>query len=293
MMDSIWPTLVSECLEEIEAVSGPRAIAGAPFSQMLKKKATAKDLQFPPPPYKTFRPFIDSDVFKSIVIVHTRPGRDILIVPADRADLLSSDQLDSTANRVREDLFTALTRIPKNSNVNPFYLPATDEVVWFKADTAKPAEAVDFPRATFDQEISDRKSFIESADVNLIHTSKSALSLALESGSPLGAFSNAIRSLELSVQWHRFRMSAVITRLQRWSSEKGIPWKSAWISESTPKPSELPAAEQVATPAVEVLGSSFGRNFLAALADVVTDEDLSRITVPLDLVAKAWNATRH
>ncbi|NMM14943.1 MAG: hypothetical protein HHJ17_15590 [Rhodoferax sp.] len=215
----------------------------------------------------------------------------MLIVPVDRPELLSIELDDPSANRIRDDLFKALTQIPRHADdPAPYYLPSTDEVVWFAHDVPRPGEAIRFPAATFEQEIADRKEFIDSPEVNLPHTAKSTLSIALESSSPLGAFSFAVKELDISSSWHRYRMSAILMRLRRWSSEKNIRWSPHWIAEVRPKPSDVPAAEQIAVqPVVPVV---VAREFLGALASVITEEDLARIQVPLDLVVKAWPSSR-
>lgn len=286
-MDDKWNTVVRGSLDEALSKFPDRPVAGAPFSQILKRRAQSEGLEFPPSPFKTFRSFIET--FKDILLVQRRAGRDVLIVPADRPDLLSSEVPDSTANRIRSDIFVALTQIQNRGSTEPFYLKDSDEVVWFDANQPKPAAAIPFVRATFEQEIVDRKTFIDSSDEHLSQEAKATLSIALQSTSPLGAFSNAVKNLQLGNAWHRFRMGAVLTRLRRWSVENGVEWNSSWISENSAKPEEVPASEQLPVPQADIVAAAFGRDFFTALAEVVTDDDLARITVPLDLVAKAWN----
>ncbi len=286
-MDQQWRDLVIECLQEAMSKHPDRPVAGAPFSQLLKRRANAAQLEFPPPSFKSFLPFIDS--FKDIVIVQRRPGKDALIVPAGRADLLSAT-VDSKANRVRDDIFTALTKLTGRSDADPYYLRDSDEITWFAPGQHPPQNAIPFPKSSFEHEVADRAAFIESAEEPLHHEQKAALAAALQSTSPLGAFSRAVKELQLSQAWHRFRMRAILIRLQHWASDNGLEWKSAWISENSATSEQVPAAEQIPVPRADVLAGAFGREFFTALAEVVSDDDLHRISVPLDLVAKAWRA---
>ncbi|MGK5024204.1 hypothetical protein [Janthinobacterium sp. RB2R34] len=286
-MNQQWRALVVECLQEAMSRNPDRPVAGAPFSQLLKRRAEVEGLDFPPAPFKKFLPFVES--FKDVVIVQTRPGQDALIVPSDRADLLSSPS-DSRANRLRDDIFLALTSLGARSNADPFYLRESDEINWFGHGQARPQNALPFPKASFEQEIADRTAFIDSTEETLPHENKARLSAALQATSPLGAFSREIKNLQLSQAWHRFRMRAILTRLQRWASDSGLEWKSAWISENSATSEQVPAAEQIPVPQADVLAGAFGREFFTALAEVVSDDDLHRISIPLDLVAKAWRA---
>lgn len=287
-MDQVWEQLVQNSLADAINKYGEAPISGSRFSQAIKRHAQQAGLEFPPTPFKTFGEFIEQ--FSSIVIPHYRPGRDMLLAPFDKPELLLLERQDSSINRIRDDFFNAFTKIPKNSNEGePYYLVPSDEIAWFTNETPKPGGAIPLPPATFEREISDRKNFIEST-AEMPHEVKTKLSLALEDTSPLGSFSNAVKNVDLAPAWHQFRTVAIVKRLRSWSSEHGIPWRSSWIAETRLTAAELPAAEQVA--ALPEKNSAALAGFLATLASTLTDEDMARISIPMDIIAKAWRGKR-
>ena len=101
--------------------------------------------------------------------------------------------------------------------------------------------------------------------------------LAKES-TPLRDFSHTMQSFGLVKQWHFFRMSLLATRLRAWSVEKAISWQQSWVNIPEPR------AASVTAPATPV--SVDNKRHLIELATMLTDDDLSRISIPMDIVLR-------
>jgi len=182
----------------------------------------------------------------------------------------------STRTRLRSDIFEALTRIPKPGE-RALYLPESDAVLWLTASEVAPANAVSFPEATFEAEVDLRRRFAEQEDKGVVEGARDALRQALSSDGPLRDFTHAIRSYGLIQDWHLFRMGALSEKLREWVAAHGLTFNDEWLGSDEPK--SAPAAALAAVAA----GNKRG---LVELAGVLSEDDISRISVPLDVVLR-------
>lgn len=277
-MTLAWEQIIKQALDEgVQASSG--AVPGARLRQIIARLAEAAGLTFPPDPDQPFSKFLEQ--YPDIALVQRRPGRDTLVVPAKNAELLIAPAADQTLI-LRTDLFEALTRLPIAGKPGPIYHRHADGVFWGVPDDLTSDDAVPMPVSTLEQSIQDRSGFVSHPRVP--HEVRPILQQSLLDQKPLKMFSEAVRSHGLARYWHQYRVDLIIKRLRAWSQEHNIPWGQTWLQERRPGllgGGQLDApvlSEQEATP-----------EFFAALAKVAREGDFARITVPLDLVIKAWS----
>lgn len=274
-MANPWLEILQEALaSEIERTKS--AVPGAKLRAAVAKIASSRGLTFPPPGVTRFSAFIES--FPSQVLLHRQPGSDILVAPVNRLDLItaSSSHAPAPNSRIREDLFKALTKLPTAEAGKPHYLPSNNSVLWVKAGEPVPAEAIALPESSLENELAVRKRFADEVDAQ--ETAKEALLGALTQHAPLQAFSQAIHNFGLIKHWHTFRLGALNSLLRTWSTDKAVPWQLDWVQLSEPR--SIPLA--VPSPPVSVEGKSG----LAEIAAQLTQEDLARIHIPLDIVLR-------
>jgi hypothetical protein len=275
-MDEVWKQIVAEALGTgLKTSSGP--VPGAKLRQLIVRAANARNLHYPPSGHEqeSFGDFLTH--FDSTVLVRRRKGKDLLAAPADMPQLLA-EASESGAVRLREDIFEAFTRIPRGVPPSePWYVISDDTVVWLlPTELSGRGELVKIPAATLDQELSERKSFIESADLPVLD--KSRIAASLDTHSALGSFSKLIKAHGLSQMWHRHRFQTVVRRIRTWCSTAGIPWREEWISSTD----ESTRPTHIGHSLVVKNQRYLSERFLESL----TDEDLRRISVPLDIVLK-------
>lgn len=270
-MNNTWLEIIKGELEQAIAVSGA-AIPGAKLRQRVAHAAKAQGLDFPPPDMGKFSAFVEK--FPADFIVQRYPGSDILVVPANRPELLTKDAPHSKNVRMRQDLFEALTTIDTNRKGIAYYSPVTDAVVWIGEGAQPPASAVPLPQASIDRELETRRKFVDQAVKPGL--AKNNLSEALAKNTPLRFFRETIRAHGLVQEWHQFRMGELTARLKEWSAEKAVTWQVKWVESMG-----LSASLQVPAPV-----PPDSRMQLAWLAGRLTNEDLARISVPLDVVLR-------
>lgn len=268
-MESTW----AEVLEEALASAGKKAIPAAKLRTSMERIARTKKLQFPPAEMagRKFSDFLAD--FPEVIALRKRQGQDYLVAPANEPQLLAeSASLEVRQGRLRQDLFHALTRT-KPDGKTAFYLPEIDTVVWEAPENAPPG-AVAFP--SVEPEATHRQAFAEQMD----EPAKSALQATVDRQP---AFLSAIHERALAKKWHHFRLNLLIARLRAWTDGHGFAWGPNWI--------EGAAAEgrTLASVATTTHGNSLQIAF-SALSSSLSDEDLKRISVPLDLVLKVLSA---
>jgi len=274
-MDEAWNQIVAEALTAgLKSSSGP--VPGAKLRELVVKSAHRRNLGYPPSGHEqeSFGDFLKH--FDSIVLVRRRKGKDLLAVPPEMPQLLA-EAPESGAARLREDIFEAFTRIPRGvPPAEPWYVLSNDSVVWLlPTELSGSGELIKIPPATLEQELSERKSFIQSAD--LADDIKHRIAASLDTHSGLGSFSKLIKAHGLSQMWHRHRFQTLVRRIRAWCAAGGVLWREEWVSSDASKP---PAQFG------DDLSAKNQRYIFERFVESLTDEDLRRISVPLDIVLK-------
>ncbi len=256
----------------------PRPVPGAKFRQLVAKIVVESGEVFPPPKSGKFSKFLGN--FPEMLLLQSHPGEDVLVVPADRPDLLASGK--GLSGRVRSDLFSALTKFSPSSSSAFYFNPELDAVVEIKSGDVVPSGVIQLPATTFEGEVDIRKKFAVSADID--ENSRAELIRALDASRPLTSFSAVIKTHGLSKVWHRYRVSVVVEKLRLWTAENEIPWNTSWLvdAESASTVAPIPAVR-------------FEQDLVSlihALAGQVSEADISRISVPLDIVLKLVSQKR-
>ena len=202
----------------------------------------------------------------------------MLVAPVDRPELITVSGAYTPApnSRIREDLFKALTKLPTPDVGKPHYIPASNTVVWVKANEPAPAAAIALPESSLANELDVRKRFAQEVDTQ--QQGREALMAALEESTPLQAFSQTIHAFGLIKQWHAFRLGVLSSTLRTWAVEKAIPWQPDWVEIAEPR--SVPLNAPSAPVSVE------SKSGLIELASQLTQEDLTRIQIPLDIVLR-------
>jgi hypothetical protein len=274
-MDHTWFEIVTEALQAgLKTSSGP--VPGAKLRELVVKGARSRNIQYPPAghEHESFGDFLRH--FDSIVIVRRRKGRDLLAAPAEMPELLA-EATESGETRLREDIFEAFTRIPRGvPPAEPWYAIADDKVVWLlPTELSGSGELVKIPAATLEQELSGRKSFIQTADI--LPEAKTQIAATLDTHAGLGAFSKLIKTHGLAQSWHRHRFQNVVRRIRAWCASTGVPWRESWISSTD-------VSGTVTQVGVEP--NKKQRELFERFMDLLSEEELRRISVPLDIVLK-------
>lgn len=253
------------------------AVPGAKFRSFVSKIAADNHVQFPPDGMSSFAKFLEN--FPHKVIIQRTPGRDIQIAPIGRGELLAEPTVSSPFTRIREDFFSALTALPNPKEpVTHYYSIETDEVFCQSSAVEMPVDGIPLPPGGLEQEVEVRRAFIDG--VKLDSTIKGKLSEALDGAKPLASFTHAARAYGVAQKWHKFRLKALAQKLKDWSDERGLIWQPTWVTGS---PGKSPAViAEVAEPLVDEELENGLQSFLARLSR----EDVSRISVPLDVVLK-------
>lgn len=282
------PMDVEEQWREIlrEAVGGAtQPILGTHFRFAVNTVAGKKGLRFPP----VFPPATEPDLrfiqlierFPDVVSLMRRPGRDFLVAPSSRSDLLTQDR----SFGIRFDLFGAFTVV---SNNHPYYDKLNDTVFWRTPDDTSGelfTSHVPIKPATLQSETELRRDFIASL-VDQPNV-RSILSASLATELRLQTFSKAVRNVGVQREWHSFRTKRVEERIQNWAKDNGIVWKDTWLTEERGERAHRRDAELVTSPAPKP-----ERDTLNVLFSVLDAADIQRISIPLDLVLKALSSAR-
>ncbi|MDH0776467.1 UPF0158 family protein [Delftia tsuruhatensis] len=273
-MDNVWQELINQALTELVERTGAPA-PGAKLRAAIAHLARQRGLDFPPTGVRKFTELVEA--FPADFILQRRPGSDVVVVPAARAELLAVEQPGAApaAARIRQDIFEALTKVPVPAYGMPYYEPVKDLVLWLREGEQPPQTAVPMPATTLEEELALRTSFID--EVEPFEVGKDALSTSLQTTWPLRNFSNAIQEFGLVRKWHVFRVARLAMRLREWSVRTGLTWQPSWVDATEPRPN-------TAAPAAPV--SLDNKRHLLGLSSLLTEEDLTRISVPMDIVLR-------
>lgn len=277
-MDEIWNEVVAEALKRgLETSDG--AVPGAKLRELVARIAPKHGVSYPLPGREDekFADFLKQ--FSSSVIVLRREGQDLLVAPSDAPQLL--DRSANVYAQIRDDIFEAFTRIPKGSSPRQaWYARDTDTIEWLTEDeNPDGVRLVRIPAATLDQELSDRRAFSLSPGIEKDVQDK--LLGTLTAHSALGSFSAVLRAYGLARKWHLYRFSEVVRRIKKWCESEKVLWRDEWL---TPV-NQHSKADAVAAPSAS---TEARRTSFSQLVETLTDEDLRRISVPLDIVLKLF-----
>lgn len=270
-MDADWQRIIAEVLEQEVQRSGG-AVPGAKLRTLVARKAQDLGLGFPPPEMRTFSSFVEG--FSSSFIVQRRPGQDVLVAPATEPEALTKkpEQTESSgAARLRQDLFNALTRIPTNGGPRPYYEPSTDAVQW--EESLIDSKWIALPSSSLEEEIGVRRRFATEQSEEIAQD----LAACLTSSTPLREFTAKLHEHRLVLDWHQFRLKDLVLRLKEWASQHGLEWGSTWVETTEPRPSNF---DRSPVPA------HINFRDLQRLVSYLSERDLARIQVPLDIVLK-------
>lgn len=273
-MENVWQELINEALTELVARTGAPA-PGAKLRGAIAHLARQRGLDFPPTGVRKFTELVEA--FPADFILQRRPGSDVLVVPAARAELLAIEQPGAApaAARIRQDIFDALTKVPVPAYGQPYYEPEKDLVLWIRESDQPPQTAVAMPATTLEDELALRAAFIKEAEP--VDTSKDTLIASLETNRPLRDFSDAVQKFGMVKKWHAFRVARLATRLREWSVRTSLTWQSSWVD-------TIELRSTTASPAAPV--SLDNKRHLLELSSLLTEEDLARISVPMDIVLR-------
>jgi hypothetical protein len=223
--------------------------------------------------------------FPDVVSILRRPGQDFLVAPADKKELLSG-QAQGRLFRIRYDFFQAFTLISQN---RPFFDKTSGHVVWQEPGQVVPDSLVPIQPTDIELEIKLRRDFAEKVG----DPQRSALLETLGVPLPLQAFGMRVKDLGLQIQWHRFRTERVVERMQSWASESGIEWKDAWLASSLGEREKSQHDLAVRGQNESMPRGSVGVEALERLLSGLNAADVQRISIPLDLVLKAFSASKR
>lgn len=277
-MEEVWKEVVAEALKRgLETSDG--AVPGAKLRELIARVASKHGISYPPPNRENekFADFLRQ--FGSSLIVLRREGQDLLVAPSDMPELL--DQSENAYAQIRDDIFEAFTRIPRGSLPRqPWYERDTDTIEWLAEDeNPNRARLVRIPAATLDQEIAERRAFSLAPGIDKDVQDKLLTTLAAHSA--LGSFSAALRAHGLARKWHFYRFTEVVRRIKKWCEAEKVSWRDEWITAANQHAKSEALALSPAS--AEQIRSSFGH-----LVETLTDDDLRRISVPLDIVLRIF-----
>ncbi|MGA2715322.1 MAG: hypothetical protein ABSG41_19650 [Bryobacteraceae bacterium] len=275
LMDEQWKQVVIEALSRAMKTS-EKAVPGAKLREIIARVAAEQGLRYPAAGHEeeSFSDFLK--YFDSVLLIRRRKGEDFLVAPVDMPQLLL-DVSDSAGTRVREDMFEAFTRIPRGTPpTEPWYVPDNDTVEWL-AVNEQPGlrRLIRIPPSTLDQELEERRAFVQSSDIE--GEVKDRIVATLSSHAGLGSFAKVIGAYGLARKWHAHRFQSVVRRMKAWCEAEHVPWREQWIVTSDQWPAPTVATVKV---------TEAHRNLFGKFVEALSEEDLRRISVPLDIVLK-------
>ena len=286
---SDWFDLTKRALDR-EVERSNAAVSGAKLRSEVGKLAAEEGKIFAHEGFPSFSAFVERVPGLS---VYWRKGRDFLVFPEDRPELLAAVAAGNSraaaepGARLRNDLFEALTRLPSSAAGLPFYRVSTDRVQWLAHDVnaeSPDGDLLSLPVSSIDGEVGIRRRFVE-GHTALNETARTDLVQAVDDPvTPLRQFTAALQRHGLASAWHEFRLLALIETLKDWARKHKLEWRAQWLV-STQRTGE---PEFVAETLTESNASSarLSPRDLGTLIASLSIEDMRRISVPLDIVLK-------
>jgi hypothetical protein len=266
-MQPDWAAWIHEILQQEINRTG-RPVPGAKLRSLAASRARAEGHTFPPPgASKSFSDFLQDYVPQAQVV--RQPGTDMLVLPAKRPDLLPTGR----DFHVRKDMYDAFTTF--SNSASPWYDAQTDRATWRSDDELELGGLIRIPKTTVDAEVALRREFANTVEPRSVQgTLESSLSEAL----PLRAFSTVLARQGLLQRWHGFRSQRVRERIEAWARDNNLQWKATWlVARREPGLPTVAQALAVKADDVPLISAALGR---------LEAEDLRRVMIPLDVVAK-------
>jgi hypothetical protein len=272
----VWVDIVTEALQKGLLLS-MGAVPGAKLRELIAESARKHGLAYPPAESSNekFGDFLKR--FDSVLIVWRREGQDFLVAPVDKPELLADVQAVRPA-RLRDDIFEAFTRVPyEDPPKYPWYDTQTDTVKWLVVDESQPIpQLVKMPSPSQSEEVEQRRAFANSPQ---LADHKDSLLSTLSNHPALWAFSKAIKERGLGRKWHLYRFQLIVLRLKQWCASEHVEWRDEWIGQAPPR-----AVWTKFGQTADTLGDQ--RKLFEKVIEMLGEEDLRRISVPLDIVLK-------
>lgn len=267
----VVPT-ISETLKQIiieETQKRNAAISGAAFKQVLQQRS---DIELPEGKFGDFL-----QQHSDVITIIKRNGSDILLIPKGEVHLLekSLSNLTYATKKVRKDFYQAFTVIAPDKKC--WYDIKNDSIKWLARDETVPHHFVSIPDRTEEMEISIRRDFVDNLpdseakyDLNKCFTKSWALSI----------FGQQIRRAGLADKWFDYRINNVVESINTWANNANIPIHESWFS------GVLIGGHADSILAEEKLPEASVNSLVLDKLKTLDQADLSRITVPLDIVIK-------
>ena len=93
----------------------------------------------------------------------------------------------------------------------------------------------------------------------------------------LSRFTEAIRDCGLRGEWHQYRVRALVDRIANWAKNEGIQWRDDWLTTSSRGIPEAYSSSE---------SMEDSRYAINALLELMDQEDMRRVSIPLDIVLK-------
>jgi len=274
--EGLWKDVLLTALDRGKA-TGSSALPGSKLRGLVVEVARERALGFPPPEFEgqKFGRFLAHFKDRGCIVIRTRDGQDVLVAPSDEPERLVDVPGDGQqATGLRHDLFSAFSTV---SSQHAFYRKSDDKFVWLPQEEAVPDGYVPVPAITFGL-LTER--CIRFGQQLSSEERKVKLEEALRQPRPIAAFTAAVRDLKLQSQWHAFRVREILDRVTAWADAQHIAFQSSWITNSVDgKRPESDVATAVAV-------SKDRRSHWLQLIQMMSDDDLSRVMMPMEIAAK-------
>ncbi len=192
------------------------------------------------------------------VVVHRPVGTDMLVGfrSAPWPSPVAGEMTERRHGiRFRQDVYAALTLITDR----PFYyVQSRDE---FTQDPQEGDHRIDLPSVALEILLEQRRQFAEGQASDDV---KKELQRAIDrSPNPLVDFQRAIGFQSLGREWHDFKATVLMERLEEWAQHNGIEVSPSWLAEQRPMDTRLSP-----------------QDLLARFAQYMTDEEVRSMQVP-------------
>ncbi len=254
-----WKEIISSTVNRwVDSKGTP--IPGATLKPLLVSNA-GEDI-----PGERFIDFLKDH--SDIISIIQRPGTDILIVPIQKYELLVEND---PSLKLRQDVYKAFTWILDYGTF--CYDPAKDMFILLEEESSCSDGNIIVPTRSLEDELGLRKDFISLVDAQY----EDELNEVLE-GSGKVVFHNFSKTLakhKLFPIWQKHRGQDTLKRIHKWSLDVGVEFKGTWTTSS--KFQSM----------IEKSASSYRKDIFSSLAHL-SQEDLARISIPLDIVQKLF-----